>query len=569
MVGVAACAPIGDYPDPMTYRLDNFMPWAFVSVADICTVWQQGGELTVPGTGQKITNAVPVFDDPRVQRFLIKYAPSALEYICSLGMRRVIAEVPRTYPYTVCAGIIKLLEQLDLSKSELNVRLLMRMVPCYHEVTREGYSYLQPHLRRVQDKEMSFFLNHNGTTNMIAPIYEFLTTAEKGVVQHNMPRILRALYTYEAYQYVRRRCKHQGEGFATEQLDALLGVDASSRGTPLPPMFERDEPRHCSEVVVEPALLEEMQRGFEHVKYITTIQRLLEAIRAEDPVQDAAGIPPITKETARVALGLEYEMEEFLLYNIVEGFLFPNKQSRLDKETNRPLRPDLGLRAAGMQMCAQYVEGRYQADYDRRLRQQAGEEKAIIVQDLVRQLANAPDMSTFRMLLVSGVARGVVSHTIANVNSLGCKELEESLLNIQTDVPHRARKLVVYYTGRGTGGRVVWNGGNVIRAPPAVPELLMEIGEEAMWNHIEEALKRALHRYRTSDCNRHGHSNETPSYWAHGHSSLCSFAMACDAATWDEYKKDHVICCGMAQFLATKDACALLGKGQHTPPTRD
>jgi len=333
----------------------------------------------------------------------------------------------------------------------------------------------------------------------------------------------------------------------------------------LPPMFERDEPQHCTAFKVDPVLFEELQNGFKYVEYTTILQPLFEAIRAQDPLQAAERIPRISKETVRIALGLEYDIEEFLLYNIVEGFLAPNKQSRLDKETNAPLRPDLGQRAAGVQMCAQYVQERYQVDYERRLKQQSGEEKAIVVKDVVSRLVHASDMPTFRGLLKNGVTCGVVSHTLANVNSLGCKELEESLLDLHTTVPCRAKKLGVYYTGCTVHEAPVWNGGNVIRAPPAVKEILTKLGEEAMWDHIQQAMKRSLHCYRNGLNNRHGHSNELPSYWANGHSSLCSFAKACDAATWAQYKSQHRHCCGMAGFLATEEAYALLGNSAAHP----
>jgi len=35
VVGIPAVGPVGDFPDPMTYRLDKIMPGNFISVADL------------------------------------------------------------------------------------------------------------------------------------------------------------------------------------------------------------------------------------------------------------------------------------------------------------------------------------------------------------------------------------------------------------------------------------------------------------------------------------------------------------------------------------------------------
>ena len=121
VVGIPVKAKIGDYPDPMTYRVDE----AFVSnsslmsVADVlmAELLDENGErgLKVAGffevqkTGgdeseeddedgsghyqvaKKAVNVIPVFDDIRVQRFLMRYAPNTLELLCGVGMRRVLA----------------------------------------------------------------------------------------------------------------------------------------------------------------------------------------------------------------------------------------------------------------------------------------------------------------------------------------------------------------------------------------------------------------------------------------------------------------------------------------------
>ena len=75
--------------------------------------------------------------------------------------------------------------------------LLRKMVPSYYESLQGYFDYLLPLLETNQDPTKSYFLNHNGTTNMIAPLWHLVETGKANYVA----RILRALYTYEVFLF--------------------------------------------------------------------------------------------------------------------------------------------------------------------------------------------------------------------------------------------------------------------------------------------------------------------------------------------------------------------------------
>eukprot|EP00401_Gymnodinium_catenatum_P000856 CAMPEP_0117515606 /NCGR_PEP_ID=MMETSP0784-20121206/30667_1 /TAXON_ID=39447 /ORGANISM="" /LENGTH=1076 /DNA_ID=CAMNT_0005311429 /DNA_START=29 /DNA_END=3257 /DNA_ORIENTATION=- len=549
VVGVPAVGPIADFPDPMTYRLDNLMAaGSHVSVADLSTVELAGSHLRTPGTGVKIVNAIPVFDDMRIQRFLQRHAPSALEYLCSIGMRRVLAEVPQTFPYTLCGGVWRLIQQIDIDKSELNVMLLRRMLPSFHESLQGRFEYLVATLMTDQDPERSYFLSHNGSTNLISPLWRLV---ELGKLEH-LPRILRALYTFESFQAMRRLCRQKDAKFYIEQVDRLLGVDFGARGTPLPERFSRPDPVHTQKVEMNRDVFAELRNAVDHVRYVTIIVPLMLAIRSEEPVAAARLIPQICDETVAKALELEYPLEEFLMYNLVEGHLYQSKQSRVDKDTTRSLRPDLGTRREGESMCQEYLLQRYGEDYEFRLKQMAGEEKKELCDELVEKLLTTDSMTSFNGLLGEGLTRGEVSFKIAHFNSQGCLELHEALLDRDRAVTMRAEKLEVFYIGEDVQEKAVWNGGNTYRtSTEPLRKLLESIGEEDAWNRIQDRYRRKVsHVYRNTQCNRHGHSNEFPSYFAFGHEILFSYVGAVTPSAWAEYSKCHCSCCGVAAALA-------------------
>eukprot|EP00929_Paragymnodinium_shiwhaense_P080063 TRINITY_DN41735_c0_g1_i1.p1 TRINITY_DN41735_c0_g1~~TRINITY_DN41735_c0_g1_i1.p1 ORF type:complete len:1102 (+),score=175.71 TRINITY_DN41735_c0_g1_i1:212-3517(+) len=550
VVGVPALGPIADYPDPMTYRLDLLMAGNFVSVADLSIVELRGRSLKMPGLNSKINNAVPYFEDLTIQRFLMQHAPTALEYMCSIGMRRVLAEIPLTFPYTMCAGVWRLVQQLDSDKSELNVKLLQRMAPSYHISCKGRFDSVVGLCIADRDPEKSYFLSYNGATNMIAPLWALVETGKL----HNMPRILRALYSFETFQVMRRFCRQKHAKYYEEQLDRLLGVDFEKQGTALPAMFSRADTKHEQEVALNKEYFEELRESINHVKYISIIAPLFQAMRTSDVIEATRAVPQISDETLSEALGLSYPLEEFLLYNMVEGFLFQSKQDRTDKETTKSLRPDLGVRASGQQMVREYLSARYRDDYEYRLKQMAGEEKKVLMDEHIKALVHAEQTCDFSRMLSSGLSRGAVNFQIANFNSQGCMELHAALMDSKAQVPKRVEKLYVFYTGESLddADKAVWNSGNGYRTSlKPLQQLLENLGEEAMWQRIKKRYESKIsHVYRPSGSNRHGHNNELPSYFAFGHDILLSFVCVAASEVWLEYQKNHPKCCGIQDAIA-------------------
>lgn len=556
VVGVPAVGPVAEYPDPMTYRLDKLMAGNFVSVADVSVVELQGATLKMPGSNIKINNAVPYFEDVRIQRFLMHYAPTSLEYMCSIGMRRVLAEVPLTFPYTLCAGVWRLIQQLDNDKSELNINLLQRMAPSYHKACKHRFDYVVPLCQKDSDPEKSYFLSYNGATNMIAPLWGLVGTGDL----QNMPRILRALYSFETFQVMRRFCRQKDTKFYQQQVDRLLGVDFQARGTPLPAMYTRPEVQHAQGAVVDKTLFEELREAISFVKYITIIVPMFLAVRSENPIAAVRAVPEISDETLTSALGLDYPVEEFLLYNLVEGYLYQTKTSRTDKDTTKMLRPDLGVRKEGQDMVRQYLLERYSEDYDLRLKQMAGEEKKILMDEHIKSLVETDSVEEFSKMLSEGVRREAVTFKIANFNSQGCLELHAALMDTKIDVKKRAEKLYIFYTGEELHNqeKLVWNGGNGYRTSmEPLRKLLESLNETAMWARIQERFKSKIsHVYNREarNFNRHGHNNDKPSYYAFGHDLLESFVCVATESAWLEYQNIHRHCCGVRNAVADPES---------------
>ncbi|CAF1550070.1 unnamed protein product, partial [Adineta steineri] len=171
IVGVGCSGPIGEFPDPMTWRVNEIYVGCYVSLSDVLTAFiqSQGRSLQAPAINKDITNVIPIIEDERIAKFLQKYAPSLLEYTCSIGMRRLLADVPMTAGYTICAGVWKLIEDLNINKSEIHLKTFNEVVKTYEIVVGNYFQHIMPYIKQQQNNQLSYYIANNGTTNMISP----------------------------------------------------------------------------------------------------------------------------------------------------------------------------------------------------------------------------------------------------------------------------------------------------------------------------------------------------------------------------------------------------------------
>ena len=243
IVGIACDGPIGEYPDPMVWRVSNIFSGTQVSLSDVLVAFESSGgkDLVDIGTKQKITNVVPFFEDEKLMKFFLKYAPNILQYTASVGMRRIIANVPLTFEYTLSSGIWKMVEEVHNSKSDIAIRQLCCMVRSYEIVISNYFAHVMDHFKE-QDPKISYFIGNNGITNMISPLIFSIKNDKKGEKFKYYDRILRALYSFEAYQQVRKELKGENyEQNVTKRLNDFLGVDFTKYSTALPELFETIE----------------------------------------------------------------------------------------------------------------------------------------------------------------------------------------------------------------------------------------------------------------------------------------------------------------------------------------
>ena len=110
-------------------------------------------------TKKKIINVIPVFENQDIHNFLLDNCPKLLEYMASIGMRRVLAEVNYTYDYTILAGMWDLIMRIMKENSEINNKLFCNLINTYIVASRDHFSYLYPLLKNQINDESKLSKN--------------------------------------------------------------------------------------------------------------------------------------------------------------------------------------------------------------------------------------------------------------------------------------------------------------------------------------------------------------------------------------------------------------------------
>jgi uncharacterized protein YegL len=527
IVGIACTGPVGDFPDAMTYRIDEVYSGCYISLSDVLVAYNvsNGQVLTVPGQPDKtIVNVLPLFDDSTVHVFMRKYCPSILEYTASIGMRRVIAEVPMTYAYSACAGIWKLTEDINHNKSDINISIFTKLVKTYDTAVGTYFAHVVPYLTDKPDQKLSYYIANNGVTNMISPLMKIIASKDT----QYMSNILRALYSYEIYQVVKKMFRHKDNSdiLSKHYLDELVGINFANHKTQLQPLFDtelnNDAPNkfydqyHCDNNKVDSII-----KSSWYIDYLTILPDLLHGAYEKNPIEYIKNIKKMDENTICNALGIDYDLRTFQYYNIVQALLYSTKNDRVDQDRKEMKFDDLINKESAENMIKNYVKTQYINQYNSDISAKNKEERDVLCKLLISEIGSADQMDKTIDLWKNGLTRGTTSLSIVNNSSMGNIELKQSLLDLNNNIPDRIGKLKILLLGRDDKDNIVWNNGNVLFTQLAEFETIFtKLGQTDQWNAVkDEYKKRNRHIYRDL-VNRHGHSNEKPSFYGFGHKTL-------------------------------------------------
>ena len=556
IVGIAGYNEIGNFPDPMTYRIKTLYPGTFVSLSDILTAYELTGGQNLKEIGSKneINISVPYFESEEIQKFLMKYAPKLLEYHSSVSMRRILAEVPYTYEYTILAGFYTFVPIILKDKKEINIQIFVQLTKSYLIAAGDHFKYVLDLLaeQKEMDKDgLSIFIANNGITNMVSPLLMYLKTHSGKEAEEMVKRIVRATFQFEIYQFTRKNIRAQKtddpEKYVKETLINLMNIDLKKNKTKVPELFEKvpENPTFYDNYEINDVKYNEIMDRIFWADYITIIPLFLKATLAEDYVSEFKNIEidNITEAIKRERLGIDFDSKLFKLYCIVQGYLQHEQAQRSDTKLKKMKIIDLGIQKNAENLVKTFIRNLFKEQYEIDLKERAIKEKQIIVKDLVKQLLDADDINTFNSLLQNGIKKGEKSYKMIDHASDGFMDLLNELANESKDIPLRKLKILILITGKDKEQNEIWNKNKKTRAFKNYYPLKNVLVKKE-WDYLMKTLKeRGLHVYRDQK-NRQGHSNDLPSYWALGFNTVFEMKENIDETEFQEYVGKHNNCCG-------------------------
>ncbi|ARF08197.1 hypothetical protein Catovirus_1_247 [Catovirus CTV1] len=552
IVGVACYSQVGDYPDPMSYRCKDIYSGCFVSLSDVLTyhLVSKGMCMQTFGTKKDIINVIPFFDDERIHRFLIKYAPKLLEYVAGVGMRRILGEINNTYMYTVCAGVWKMAEILNKkeNRTTLNITTFKNLLDTFMQISGNYFDHLVDIVNKQCKTSNNYYLNYCGITNMINPIVKLYRLGKN----EHMSSIMRSLYSFETYQMMKKGFRvENGTEHIKNTLHQLLSIDVEKNSTKVSKLFESEEQNlvFYDNYQADKEKLAEMSKSIWFVDYLIQLFNFINCYvnSGDNLIESIKNVPELTDDYICKCLDINYDLENFKLFNIVQAHIYNDKQSRCDDEKQIELTPDLKEFSSGQTMVREYVKSQFKEKYEYDLKKKESEENSLLLCELLAKLCES-DEEEFCDLLKNGVTRMNKTLMINNSSSEAAQLLLGKLLDIKSCVKNRKQKIWITVFGKNENGDIIWNKGNTILIKADMFKHILEsLGEKEFWQKFSSYYQEnRSFAYRDSDKpNRHTHCNSKPSYYSMGYTTLADFIGSVSEKTWQEYKATHHNCCGI------------------------
>lgn len=621
IVGIACRGNIGDYPDAMSWRCEEFFPGTYVSIADITEHYTiSRTELKAPGFDKPITTVLPVFEDARVHAFLLRHAPNILDLQAGIGMRRMLARVHVTHLYTLCAGVFNGICALadgvkDMSATQAVANSVAQLLPNYATAVGSYFNHVLPLMERPPQRftesfpevpgaslNRSFYLLNNGVTNMIFVLFHCF--------KNNLPvdegAVLRALYSYETYQSIKKFRSYamdtasqekdqrpagaaaapppaasttsgaastaatssnfeEWDNIAAEFLQLtpdLVDVGAILTADPPAPGYDAIEPEALP-IGAGNKFYAKLASRLDRFAFLGPMASILKTVaQTLDGKLDRASIPDASPETLLKALELEGQMtlEQFKFFNILQAMVYHSQQLRMDKDKGVMNMPDLDCMAAGLLTVRQERTKYIKRIYAEKIKGKREAEAQHLSERLVNALLDAPTVSEFARLLREGITHSeACSFRITGPDSRRVPDLRAGLCNAERNVPDRMMKIATLLLGKEMNmdllctpeaqGVNAWNNGNAWRTDIRdFASIALRTDEKELWEAIQARFRSGvLHVYREApEENRHQHGNHAPSYWALGFSSLSDMEAKVSAEEFGVYLAAHSAkgCCG-------------------------
>ena len=556
IVGIASLGPVGDFVDPLLDLSKSVYPGCYISVSDIITaesISKNQQKLLVPGLKQEINNCIPIFTEKKVYDFLRKYAPSILELTSGIGMRRVLANIPKTLEGTIYAGLWKMIgivkgsEKLEVNAKSL-IELIKTMVIVAGNHNEDVLQVIDEQFKNNETQKLGLYLNGLGLFELLPVLYKI--ASQNMLKKEELQKFLRSIYRFEVYKIIRRNIRNNKtdkdqKAYIEKTMNDILGIDFDKYGTKLPEMYEKKvNPEFCEQYIINKEKLAEIKKQIGWIENIPYAYLLFQTAQKQDPITEIKNLPEFTLEMKKDYLGINYDFDKFIVFNIVQSLFYREKIDREYENEKKMKILDSNDEVEVDKFLKEQTKHIYSSQYNIENQKQIKLQNEIITKELVDKLINSQNMEEFNNLMRNGITKGYLTHVIKDESTKGYNDLKNILLDDKKEVPLRFEKIKGILSAVDEKGELLWNKGNAVRNKRNHYQKFIEKNKPELWKEINEI--NIIHKYREKE-NRQGHSNKKQSYWAIGYDTLDQFYKKNDKDTVENYKKVHTNCCGLTK----------------------
>ena len=567
IVGIAVYGKIGDYPEPSLYKPNKIFPGCYISLSDILTVNEYTNNkenLKPPGNNtDEINNCIPIFEDDKIHHFLINYAPSILEYMASIGMRRLLLEVPYTYENTIIAGIWIMINQLCKNQSEIYCKNFKDIINSMNVVVKDHFLNIIDIIKNNEIKKTNpdnaMFLNNYNLYNLLYPLY-VLSKGENEIDETIVQKMLRSMYQNEIYNSIRIMVKKNTtdnkenkdqKKFIEDTIFELLSINFEKYTTQTDVIKKKIEFKIDNiEFEVNKKKLKDMCKSIYYLDRVSLIYTLFK-LSSLDNFQDELKKLKFDDELYKQKFGIDYDMESFRLFNICQALFYFDKSFRQNdiEETMKII--DLKDYNKCMEQLQKDVNHLCAKEFHKRYKIYKKKQIEKLSDELSDKLVNCDNIEEFNNLMLNGITMDNFTYKIEKETTLGFYKLKKKLLDPTKNHPLKLDKILYILDEKKEDDKVKWNNGNPLRNNLKdfvifIEKYKKQTSDENTLNKIKDILlniKLKNYCYRDKP-NRHGHSNAKKSYWAFGYKSLNEMKEK-DENLYETYKNLHKDCCGL------------------------
>ena len=477
IVGIAVNSNYSNFPYPAMYRINKIYSGVFISISDIIVgnEMSKGNNIYFYEKEQEIKNCVPFFENQRIHKFLIKYAPNLLELTASYGMRKMLCLIKNTWKFTFISGIYSAILNLFEEKSEFNVKILINFfqsIENFH-LSFEQKNNINNQIKFVNNVYDLFVFDKSFDYFIMIIIYYYYKYENNN--NDFLMKICRSIYQQKIYVKVKKIIK-KSEIKINDFI--LLCLNLKEKKIKLKSLFQPDE----NYLISINNIINNYQINFNE----NFINKTFDVIFNENELKIFNILPFISnlylnnknenfKEKIEInliknknflmkILGINYDYKFYHYYLIIQSLILNNNQNRFDIKNEKCFVYDLINLNEINNLIKKTLFKIFNDLYSKEIKLKHKQEKIILKSEIENLIIKSDSYEKFLNIIKNGIKIGCCEFKLNNTTDLKLdKNLFKILLNKEINVNLREEKIMLLVSGRDKNNNPVFNKGNFIQ----------------------------------------------------------------------------------------------------------